>query len=92
MGDWASDSKTDVAHMNSGDFYGTETSTTVENATKFRIVFKGNDGSETLLKDFAPLQAGEVIDSSVMNLNALKAFVQQAIEEAKTEMYFFLLT
>ncbi|OPB89129.1 NADP-dependent isocitrate dehydrogenase [Elizabethkingia ursingii] len=85
MGDWASDSKTDVAHMNSGDFYGTETSTTVENATKFRIVFKGNDGSETLLKDFAPLQAGEVIDSSVMNLNALKVFVQQAIEEAKNK-------
>src|SRR5690606_28799243 len=83
MGDWASDSKTDVAHMESGDFYGTETSTTVENATKFRIVFKGNDGSETVLKDFANLQSGEVIDSSVMNLNALKAFVQQAIEEAK---------
>jgi isocitrate dehydrogenase len=35
------------------------------------------------LKDFANLQAGEVIDSSVMNLNALKAFVQEAIEEAK---------
>ena len=49
-GNWAKDSKTDVAHMNSGDFYGTETSTTVENATKYKIVFKGNDGSEKLLK------------------------------------------
>jgi len=83
MGDWASDSKTDVAMMQSGDFYGTETSTTVENATKFRIVFKGNDGSEKVLKDLAPLKAGEIIDSSVMNLNALKAFVQTAIDEAK---------
>lgn len=83
MGDWAKDSKTDVAHMNSGDFYGTETSTTVENATKYKIVFKGNDGSEKLLKDFAPLKAGEVIDSSVMNLNALKSFVKEAIAEAK---------
>lgn len=83
MGDWVKDSKTDVAHMNSGDFYGTETSTTVENATKYKIVFKGNDGSEKLLKDFAPLKAGEVIDSSVMNMNALKSFVKEAIAEAK---------
>ncbi len=83
MGDWASDSKTDVANMTSGDFYGTENSTTLENATKYKIVFKGNDGSEKVLKDFASLQAGEVIDSSVMNLNALKSFVQTAIDEAK---------
>ncbi|SHK62342.1 NADP-dependent isocitrate dehydrogenase [Epilithonimonas mollis] len=83
MGAWASDSKTDVAHMTSGDFYGTETSITVENDSKFRIVFFGNDGSEKVLKDFANLKAGEVIDSSVMNLNSLKAFVQTAIDEAK---------
>ncbi len=83
MGAWASDSKTDVAHMTSGDFYGTETSTTVENDSKFRIVFFGNDGSEKVLKDFANLKAGEVIDSSVMNLNSLKAFVQTSIDEAK---------
>ncbi len=83
MGAWASDSKTDVAHMTSGDFYGTETSATVENDSKFRIVFFGNDGSEKVLKDFANLKAGEVIDSSVMNLNSLKAFVQTAIDEAK---------
>ncbi|MPS71653.1 MAG: NADP-dependent isocitrate dehydrogenase [Chryseobacterium sp.] len=83
MGAWAADSKTDVAHMNSGDFYGTETSTTVETDGKFRIVFFGNDGSEKVLKDFANLKAGEVIDSSVMNLNSLKAFVQTAIDEAK---------
>ncbi|SDG11334.1 NADP-dependent isocitrate dehydrogenase [Epilithonimonas hungarica] len=83
MGAWASDSKTDVAHMTSGDFYGTETSTTVENDSKFKIVFFGNDGSEKVLKDFANLKAGEVIDSSVLNINSLKAFVQEAIEEAK---------
>lgn len=83
MGDWSADSKTDVAHMTSGDFYGTETSTTVEKDSKYRIVFFGNDGSEKVLKDFANLKAGEVIDSSVMNLNSLKAFVQTAIDEAK---------
>lgn len=83
MGAWASDSKTDVANMDNGDFYGTETSTTVENPTEFKIVFYGNDGSTKELKGLSPLKAGEVIDSSVMNLNALKAFVQNAIQEAK---------
>jgi isocitrate dehydrogenase len=83
MGVWNADSKTSVAHMNSGDFYGTENSTTVETEGKFRIVFYGNDNSEQVLKDFAPLKAGEVIDSSVMNLSALKSFVQTAIDEAK---------
>ena len=58
MGDWSADSKTDVAHMTRGDFYGTETSTTLENDSKFKIVFFGNDGSEKVLKDFANLKAG----------------------------------
>ncbi len=83
MGVWNADSKTSVAHMNTRDFYGSENSTTVEAEGKFRIVFYGNDGSSKVLKDFAPLQAGEVIDSSVMNLSALKSFVQEAINEAK---------
>ncbi|MET0753815.1 MAG: NADP-dependent isocitrate dehydrogenase [Pyrinomonadaceae bacterium] len=83
MGVWNADSKTSIAHMSSGDFYGTENSTTVETEGKFRIIFYKNDGSEQVLKDFAPLKAGEVIDSSVMNLAALKSFVGQAIEEAK---------
>lgn len=83
MGTWSTDSATSVAHMNTGDFYGTENSTTVETDGKFRIVFYGNDGSEQVLKDFAPLKAGEIIDSSVMNLSALKSFVQDAIREAK---------
>lgn len=83
MGKWAADSKTNVAHMNSKDFYGSETSTTVENATKFKIVFYGNDGTSKILKDASPLKAGEIIDSSVMSINALKAFVEEAISEAK---------
>jgi isocitrate dehydrogenase len=83
MGVWSADSKTTVAHMNSGDFYGTENSITVEKEGKFRIVFYKNDGSEQVLKDYSPLKAGEVIDSSVMNLSALKSFVEDAIREAK---------
>ena len=69
--------------MSDGDFYGTENSTTVAADGTFRIVFYGKDGSETVLKDAAPLKAGEVIDSSVMHVAALKDFVEQAISEAK---------
>jgi isocitrate dehydrogenase len=83
MGTWAADSKTEVAHMTEGDFYGTETSTTVENDSKFRIVFEGNDGVSTVLKDFSNLKAGEVIDSSVMNLRALKEYTKKTIAYAK---------
>ncbi|MEP6850384.1 MAG: NADP-dependent isocitrate dehydrogenase [Acidobacteriota bacterium] len=83
MGVWASDSKTSVAHMNTGDFYGTENSTTVEKDGQFRIVFSGSDGSEKVLKDLASLKAGEVIDSSVINLAALRSFVLKAMAEAK---------
>jgi isocitrate dehydrogenase len=83
MGTWSADSKTEVAHMNEGDFYGTETSTTVENDSKFRIVFEANDGTTTVLKDLANLKAGEVIDSSVMNLRALKEFTKKTIAYAK---------
>src|SRR5688572_16389401 len=83
MGVWNADSKTSVAHMNAGDFYGSETSITVETDGKFRIVFYGSDGSEKVLKDLAPLRAGEVIDSSVMDLSALRSFVGDAIVEVK---------
>ena len=83
MGAWAPDSKTTVAHMTSGDFFGTENSTTVERECQFRIVFYANDGTCRVLKDLAPLKAGEVIDSSVMDLAALRSFVVKAMAEAK---------
>lgn len=83
MGAWSKDSKTKVAFMTEGDFYGTEKSVTVANAAQFKIEFVGKDGSTKELKGLGALKAGEVIDSSVMNLKALKAFVSQTIEEAK---------
>ena len=83
MGAWSADSKTKVSHMESGDFYGTEKSVTVANDSQFKIEFVSKDGSVKELKGLAPLKAGEVIDSSVMNMAALKAFVKHAKEEAK---------
>jgi isocitrate dehydrogenase len=83
MGAWSSASKTQVAAMESGDFYGSEKSVTVATPTDVKIEFVGKDGSTTVLKASTPLKAGEIIDSSVMNLNALKSFVAKTIKEAK---------
>src|SRR5690606_15696855 len=83
MGAWSADSKTKVASMTSGDFYETEKSLTVDQDTQFKIEFVGTDGNVKELKGLANLKAGEVIDSSVMNLAKLKAFVAQTIEDAK---------
>ncbi|MFN3753630.1 NADP-dependent isocitrate dehydrogenase [Flavobacterium sp.] len=83
MGAWSKESKTKVAFMNEGDFYGTEKSVTVANAAQFKIEFVGIDGSTKELKGLSALKSGEVIDSSVMNLRSLKTFVSKTIEEAK---------
>lgn len=83
MGAWSADSKTKVSSMSEGDFYGSEKSVTVAEATQFKIEFVAADGAVTELKGLAPLKAGEVIDSSALSLSALKTFVAQAIEEAK---------
>jgi len=83
MGAWSADSKTKVASMSDGDFYGSEQSTTVENDTQFKIEFVDANGAVTELKGLANLKAGEVIDSSVLNIAKLKAFVAEAIKEAK---------
>ncbi|WP_461788223.1 NADP-dependent isocitrate dehydrogenase [Pedobacter sp.] len=83
MGAWSADSKTNVASMSEGDFYGSEKSTTVENDSQFKIEFVDANGAVTELKGLAKLKAGEVIDSSVMSLSKLKTFVAEAIKEAK---------
>ncbi len=83
MGAWSKDSKTKVVSMSEGDFYATEQSLTIAKDTQFKIEFKNANGEVKLLKNFAPLLAGEVVDSSVLNLNALKTFVSQVKEEAK---------
>ncbi|QHL87626.1 NADP-dependent isocitrate dehydrogenase [Nibribacter ruber] len=83
MGAWSSDSKSHVAHMDGGDFYGTEQSVVVDNATSVKIEFVGANGSTKILKDNISLKAGEVIDSSVMSKKALRAFYEKEIADAK---------
>ncbi len=85
MGAWSADSKTHVAHMNAEDFYGNEKSVTVDAACTVRIEFVARDGTTTVLKEKTPLQAGEIIDASVMSRRGLRAFYEEQMEDAKKQ-------
>ena len=84
MRDWpASGSQTRVAHMQENDFYGSETSATVDEASDVRIEFVDADGAITVLKQTVSLLPGEVIDTAAMNVVALRTFYAETIEEAQ---------
>ena len=83
MGAWSADSKSHVAHMDNGDFYGSEKSSLIEAAGAVKIELIGKDGSTTVLKDKTSVLAGEIIDCAVMSKKALRAFVAREIEDAK---------
>ena len=85
MGKWSKDSKTDVACMTAGDFYGSELSKTFDDANDLKISFFDKTGAETVLKASTKVLAGEIIDATVMSAKALKAFYAQTIERAKKE-------
>ena len=89
MGAWSADSKTAVASMSEGDFYGSEKSTTTTDATQFTIQFESADGSIEELKAPASLQAGEIIDAAVMSQSSLRDFLTQAIAQAKEQGVLF---
>ena len=83
LGPWTKDSKAHVAHMSGGDFYGTEKSTTVPKATEVRYEFVDAKGTVTVLKKKMGLLAGEILDTSVMHVKALRKFFEEQIEDAK---------
>jgi isocitrate dehydrogenase len=91
MGAWSKDSKTHVAYMPSGDYYGSEVSTTVPSATNVRIELAGTDGKVTVLKAKTALAAGEIIDAAVMSRKALRAFFAEQIDAAKKDALLFSL-
>ncbi|MGB6030673.1 MAG: NADP-dependent isocitrate dehydrogenase [Rhodanobacter sp.] len=91
MGAWSTDSKTRVAHMDGGDFYGSEKSVTVEHAGSVRIEWFGKDGSQVVLKPKTTLLAGEIIDAAVMSRRALAAFIDAQIADAKKQGVLFSL-
>ncbi|MEK7240399.1 MAG: NADP-dependent isocitrate dehydrogenase [Gemmatimonadota bacterium] len=84
LGAWAPGSKAHVAHMTGGDFYGSETSTTMAKATDVRYEFVTADGAVTVLKQKMALLAGEILDTSVMHVKALRRFFEEQIEDARS--------
>lgn len=89
MGAWSADSQSHVASMDEGDFYGSEKSTTLAQATEVKIVLKTAGGDEKILKSGLALQAGEVIDASFMSAKALQAFIDREIADAKAKDILF---
>ena len=93
MGEWRSDSKTHVAHMDGGDFFSNERSVIIsgQSVGNARIEFVGEDGQITVLKDKLYLQDGEVVDATFMSRNALRAFLAKQIADAKEKGVLFSL-
>ena len=85
MGAWSADSKSHVVSMQSGDFFESEQSTTVDAPTIVRIRHLTLDNTETVLREGIALKAGEVIDASCMNRNALCEFLTEEIDDAKAQ-------
>ncbi|WP_369936088.1 NADP-dependent isocitrate dehydrogenase [Xanthomonas tesorieronis] len=91
MGAWSADSKSHVAHMDAGDFYGSERSALIAQAGSVKIELVGKDGTVTVLKEKTAVQAGEIIDAAVMSKRALASFVQAQIADAKQQGVLFSL-
>jgi len=91
MGKWSADSKSHVATMSSGDFRSNELSLSTDKETTVNIVHIADNGTRTILKEGIKLQAGEIIDASVMNRNALIDFLHEQIEDAKAKDVLFSL-
>jgi len=87
MGKWSKDSKSHVAHMSGGDFFGNEKSATIteQNAGKGRIEFVGADGSSKVLKDNVTFDKGDVVDATKMSVNALRQFFRDQVVDAKKD-------
>jgi len=90
MGEWSKDSKTSVAHMQSGDFFGSEQSFVKATAGNVKIELETSKGT-TVLKDFFPLEAGEVFDGAVMSRSALRSFLKDQVAKAKEQDVLFSL-
>jgi isocitrate dehydrogenase len=89
MGPWSPESKTNVAHMEGGDFRSTERSVVMEEPGSLRIELAADDGTVTVLRPSVPVLAGEVVDASVMRVAALRQFLTAQKERARTEGVLF---
>ena len=83
MGVWKNTSKTNVAHMQDGDFYSSEKSLAINEPVTLKIKLINNDDEHLLLKDEIKIQANEIIDMASMNASKLKAFFTKEIKSSK---------
>lgn len=83
MGPWAPDSRSHVASMNEGDFFGSENSAVIAADTIATIRFVDRDGAVTVLRNDLALDREEVIDTAVMRREALRSFIRNEIDDAK---------
>ena len=91
MGAWTADSATHVDSMTAGDFYGSEKSLTLDQATQLTITLQGADGKTEVLKSGLKVQEGEVIDASTLSVAQYRAFIQKAKEDALKKGVLFSL-
>ena len=91
MGQWSADSASHVSSMTDGDFYGTETSTTLIEDCSAQIRFTNSNGAIEILKESFPLLAGEIIDTATMNMAKLKTFLAEQVADAKAKGVLFSL-
>jgi isocitrate dehydrogenase len=91
MGQWPADSASHVSSMTDGDFYGTETSTTLIEDCSAQIRFTNSNGAIEILKESLPLLAGEIIDTATMNMAKLKTFLAEQVADAKAKGVLFSL-
>ncbi|MGW4646174.1 NADP-dependent isocitrate dehydrogenase [Kitasatospora sp. NPDC004289] len=89
MGAWTPESKTNVATMGVNDFRSTEKSTVIAEAGALKIELVAADGTTTVLRESVPVQAGEVVDASVMRVAALREFLAAQVAEAKAQGVLF---
>ena len=90
MGAWTPTRKTHVAHMQDGDFFGSEQSHTCPAATAVKIELVAGDQT-TVLKEGLALLEGEIIDAAVMSKTALRAFLAEQVADAKANDILFSL-
>ena len=91
MGEWSADSKTHVATMSHGDFKANEKSVTIKNDGVLSISLVSEDGQRTVLKESVEVLKGEIIDATHMSINALIAFLDKEIIDAKEKDLLFSL-
>ena len=81
LGAWSPESRSQVVHMDHGDFYGSERSVTFAAPTSVRFEAVSADGVKVLKAGLA-IEAREILDSSVMHVAALRDFYEAQMQDA----------